>query len=91
MLRVAGVFMAALGCGLALMSDAQSDSAITDRAVQIRIIIGSSDKGFGTTPSIGDRRKVPRLIVNRFCPIEHSLDDPSTYHEHCFIQTSWKP
>jgi hypothetical protein len=52
MLRVAGVLLASLGCGLALVSDAQSDSATTDRAVQLRVIIGSSDKASDTVIAV---------------------------------------
>jgi hypothetical protein len=52
MLRVAGVLLASLGCGLTLMSDAQSDSATTDRAVQLRVIIGSSDKASDTVIAV---------------------------------------
>jgi hypothetical protein len=44
--------MASLGCGLALVSDAQSDSSTTDRAVQIRVIIGSSDKASDTVIAV---------------------------------------
>lgn len=52
MLKVAGVLLASLGCGLTLMSDAQSDSATTDRAVQLRVIIGSSDKASDTVIAV---------------------------------------
>jgi hypothetical protein len=52
MLKFAGVLLALLGFGVALVSDAQSDSATTGRAVQPRVVIGAADKSSETVIAV---------------------------------------
>jgi hypothetical protein len=52
MLKFTGVLLASLAFGVALVSDAQSDSAVIGRTVQPRVVIGSSDKASDTVIAV---------------------------------------